>query len=179
MAVIDLSQLPAPQIVDMPDFETLLAERKAEFVALHPKDEQEAVIRTLELESEPVTKLLQENAYRELLLRQRINEAAQAVMVAYAMGGDLDQLAANYNVKRLTVTPADNDTVPPVAAADRINVCPELLQQPCRSQSHAGVCSGNDDRFPLVSKQFFQIHIVFLSCSMQKGACGQAPFWLR
>lgn len=63
MAVIDLSQLPAPQIVDVPDFETLLAERKAEFVALHPKDEQEAVIRTLELESEPVTKLLQENAY--------------------------------------------------------------------------------------------------------------------
>ncbi|HFL9393817.1 TPA: baseplate assembly protein [Escherichia coli] len=107
MAVIDLSQLPAPQIVDVPDFETLLAERKAEFVALHPKDEQEAVMRTLELESEPVTKLLQENAYRELLLRQRINEAAQAVMVAYAMGGDLDQLAANYNVKRLTVTPAD------------------------------------------------------------------------
>lgn len=104
MAVIDLSQLPAPQIVDVPDFETLLAERKAEFVALHPKDEQEAVIRTLELESEPVTKLLQENAYRELLLRQRINEAAQAVMVAYAMGSDLDQLAANYNVKRLTVT---------------------------------------------------------------------------
>lgn len=100
----------------MPDFETLLAERKAEFVALHPKDEQEAVIRTLELESEPVTKLLQENAYRELLLRQRINEAAQAVMAAYAMGSDLDQLAANYNVKRLTVTPADNDAVPPVAA---------------------------------------------------------------
>lgn len=116
MAVIDLSQLPAPQIVDVPDFETLLAERKAEFVALHPKDEQEAVIRTLELESEPVTKLLQENAYRELLLRQRINEAAQAVMVAYAMGGDLDQLAANYNVKRLTVIPADDDAVPPVAA---------------------------------------------------------------
>ena len=116
MAVIDLSQLPAPQIVDVPDFETLIAERKAEFVALHPKDEQEAVIRTLELESEPVTKLLQENAYRELLLRQRINEAAHAVMVAYAMGGDLDQLAANYNVKRLTVTPANNDAVPPVAA---------------------------------------------------------------
>lgn len=63
MAVIDLSQLPAPQIVDVPNFETLLAERKAEFVALHPKDEVEAVIRTLELESEPVTKLLQENAY--------------------------------------------------------------------------------------------------------------------
>ena len=116
MAVIDLSQLPAPQIVDVPDFETLLAERKAAFVALYPADEQDAVRRTLALESEPVTKLLQESTYREILLRQRINEAAQAVMVAYALGGDLDQLAANYNVKRLTVTPADNDAVPPVAA---------------------------------------------------------------
>ena len=116
MAVIDLSQLPAPQIVDVPDFETLLNERKAAFVALYPADEQDAVRRTLELESEPVTKLLQENAYREILLRQRINEAAQAVMVAYSMGSDLDQLAGNCNVKRLTVIPADNDAVPPVAA---------------------------------------------------------------
>lgn len=116
MAVIDLSQLPAPQIVDVPDFEMLLAERKAAFVALYPVDEQSAVARTLALESEPITKQLQESTYREVLLRQRINEAAQAVMVAYALGGDLEQLAANYNVKRLTVTPADNDAVPPVAA---------------------------------------------------------------
>lgn len=116
MAVIDLSQLPPPQIVDEPDFETLLAERKAEFVALYPNDEQAAVMRTLSLESEPVTKLLQESTYRELLLRQRINEAALAVMVAYSGDSDLDQLAANNNVKRLTVTPADDEAVPPVAA---------------------------------------------------------------
>lgn len=116
MPVIDLSQLPAPQIVDVPDFEALLSERKAAFVALYPADEQAAVARTLALESEPITKQLQESTYREVLLRQRINEAAQAVMVAYALGGDLDQLAANYNVNRLTVTPADNDAVPPVAA---------------------------------------------------------------
>ncbi|END24006.1 putative baseplate J-like protein [Escherichia coli P0302308.5] len=53
MAVIDLSQLPAPQIVDVPDFETLLAERKAEFVALHPKEEQEEVTRARKLKSNP------------------------------------------------------------------------------------------------------------------------------
>lgn len=88
MAVIDLSQLPPPQIVDVPDFETLLTERKAEFVALFPAEEQEAVARTLTLESEPVVKMLQENVYRELLLRQRINEAARAVMVAYSGGDD-------------------------------------------------------------------------------------------
>jgi len=103
-------------VVDVPDFETLLAERKASLIALCPAEQQDAMRRTLALESEPVVKLLQENVYRELLLRQRINEAAQAVMVAYALGSDLDQLAANYNVARLTVTPADNTAVPPVAA---------------------------------------------------------------
>lgn len=51
MAVIDLSRLPPPQIVDVPDFETLLAERKASFVALYPVDEQDAVRRTLALDT--------------------------------------------------------------------------------------------------------------------------------
>ncbi|UAY94980.1 baseplate assembly protein [Dickeya dadantii] len=116
MSVIDLSQLPAPAIVTVPDFETVLAARKAAYLALFPADERDAVAATLALESEPVVKLLQENAYREILLLQRINEAAQACMVAYALGNDLDQLAANYNVERLTVTPADETAVPPVDA---------------------------------------------------------------
>lgn len=60
MVVIDLSQLPPPQILDGPDFEALLAERKAYFVALYPVDEQEAILRTLAMESEPIVKLLQE-----------------------------------------------------------------------------------------------------------------------
>ncbi len=116
MAVIDLSQLPPPQIVDVPDFETLLTERKAEFVALFPAEEQEAVARTLTLESEPVVKMLQENVYRELLLRQRINEAARAVMVAYSGGDDLDNLGANNNVQRRVITAADDTTTPPTEA---------------------------------------------------------------
>lgn len=116
MAVIDLSQLPAPDVVAVPDFESLLAERKEAFIALCPTDEQDAMRRTLALESEPILKLLQESTYRELLLRQRINEAAQSVMVAYALGSDLEQLAASYNVQRLTVTPADPDAVPPIEA---------------------------------------------------------------
>ncbi|HDL7105619.1 TPA: baseplate assembly protein [Yersinia enterocolitica] len=116
MSTIDLSQLPAPLAVEALDYETLLAERKAELIALYPVDEQAAITRTLSLESEPLVKLLQENAYRELVLRQRVNEAAQAVMVAYADGSDLDQLGANNNVQRLIITPADPDTIPPVAA---------------------------------------------------------------
>ncbi|CDH19914.1 Baseplate assembly protein J (GpJ) [Xenorhabdus bovienii str. kraussei Quebec] len=116
MPTLDLSLLPPPDVVEPLDFETLLAERKARLISLTPPAQREAITRTLALESEPVTKLLQENAYRELLLRQRINEAARAAMVAYAKGSDLDQLGANNNVRRLVLQPADNNAVPPVPA---------------------------------------------------------------
>lgn len=116
MATINLSQLPAPEAVETLDYETLLAERKATLISLYPAAEQQAIARTLALESEPVVKLLQENAYREVILRQRVNEAAKANMVAYANGSDLDQLGANNGVTRLMLTPADESSVPPRAA---------------------------------------------------------------
>lgn len=116
MATIDLSQLPAPDVVEVLDYETLLAERKATLISLYPEEEQEAVARTLALESEPIVKLLEENAYRELLLRQRINESALAVMLAFSRENDLDVLGANNNVTRLVITPADDTAIPPVAA---------------------------------------------------------------
>lgn len=116
MATIDLSQLPAPDVVEALDYETLLAERKATLISLYPADQQAAIARTLTLESEPIVKLLQENAYREIILRQRVNEAARANTVAFALGGDLDHLGANNGVSRLTITLADDTAIPPVAA---------------------------------------------------------------
>lgn len=116
MATIDLSQLPAPSVVEVIDYEVLLAERKATLVSLFPPEQQAAMARTLTLESEPIVKLLQENAYREVMLRQRVNEAAQGVMLAYATAADLDNIAARYDVKRLTVTPADTSALPVTAA---------------------------------------------------------------
>ena len=112
---IDLSQLPAPTVVEPLDFETILAERKARLVALYPEEEREAITELLTLESEPMVKLLEENAYRELLLRQRVNEAAKAVMLAFADDEDLEQLGANYNVKRLVLDEGDPTATPPVA----------------------------------------------------------------
>jgi phage-related baseplate assembly protein len=61
------------------------------------RNQQEAIARTLALESEPIVKLLQENAYREVIWRQRVNEAAQAVTLAYSAGRDLDVVAGNNN----------------------------------------------------------------------------------
>jgi phage-related baseplate assembly protein len=116
MAIVDLSQLAAPDVVEELDYETILDERKATLVSLYPEDQQEAIARTLTLESEPLVKLLQENAYREVIWRQRVNEAARAVMLAYSAGTDLDQLGANSGVERLVITPADETTLPPTPA---------------------------------------------------------------
>ncbi|HHH0071379.1 TPA: baseplate J/gp47 family protein [Yersinia enterocolitica] len=116
MPIIDLNRLPAPQVIESLDFESLFALRKEGFIALYPADQQGAVHLTLSFESEPIVKLLQENAYREVILRQRVNEGAQAVMVAHAIGSDLDHLGANNGIARLTITAANPDTIPPTAA---------------------------------------------------------------
>ena len=113
---IDLTQLPAPSVVEVLDFEAILAMRKAHLVSLLPEAERAAVTALLELESEPATKLLEENSYQETILRNRVNEAGKAVMLAFALDGDLDQLGANVNVARLVITPANPNALPPVAA---------------------------------------------------------------
>ena len=114
MSTITLSQLPQPNVIELLDYETILAERKAYLISLYPADQQQAITGTLALESEPITKLLQENAYRELILRQRINDAAVANMLAWAKGSDLDNLVANWNVQRLTIRQSDPSATPPV-----------------------------------------------------------------
>ncbi|WP_109397500.1 baseplate assembly protein [Proteus faecis] len=116
MPTINLSQLTPPDVIESLDAEQLLRERKTALIGSMPTHLRDAVANTLSLESEPLTKLLEENVYRELLLRQLINESARAVMVAYARGADLDQLAANYNLSRLVLRPANNQTIPPTPA---------------------------------------------------------------
>jgi phage-related baseplate assembly protein len=113
---IVLSSLPAPDIVEVIDFETIYAERKAAFLAFYPADQRAEVQAALALESEPIAKLLQESAYREIIWRQRVNDAARAVMLSFARGTDLDQIAGNFNVQRLVVTPANNNAFPPTPA---------------------------------------------------------------
>ncbi|AHG18473.1 baseplate assembly protein [Chania multitudinisentens RB-25] len=117
MSVIDLSRLPAPIVIEELSFELLFEQNKNRLIELYPEGaERQAIERTLQLESEPLVKLLQENAYRELLLRQRVNQAALAGMVAFSQLSDLDHLGANNNVERLVITPADDTAIPPVPA---------------------------------------------------------------
>lgn len=100
---LDLSRLPAPTVVEQLSFETICSAMIADLKARLPSFD------TI-LESDPVVKLIEVCAYRELLLRQNFDDRAKSLMTAYATGADLDQLAAIVGVGRLTITPADPST---------------------------------------------------------------------
>ena len=88
--------LAAPAVIEALSFEAILADTKARIVALWP--EAAAVI---DLESEPLAILAQAFAYRELLYRARVNDAAAAQYIETATGTDLDHKADFYGVQRL------------------------------------------------------------------------------
>ncbi|AUY33539.1 baseplate assembly protein [Pseudomonas soli] len=107
MSQVDLSKLPVPQLLEDLDFEALYLEDLASFRA-HMGNRW-----TAKLESDPVIKLLEVGAYRKLLNRARVNDAAKALLLAYAKEGDLDQLAANVSLQRLVIRAANPNTIPP------------------------------------------------------------------
>ncbi|WP_189486104.1 baseplate assembly protein [Asticcacaulis endophyticus] len=97
---IDLSRLPAPDVIEALSFEAIYAEMLAALKVYIPDFDDL-------LESDPAVRILQVCAYFRMIDRQRINDAAKAVMVAYALGADLDQLGVIFGVRRLEITPAD------------------------------------------------------------------------
>lgn len=90
---IDLSQLPAPEVVEPLDYETI---RQAMIDDFRSRDAEFDAI----LESDPAIKVLEAAAYREMLVRQRVNDAARARMLAFATGPDLDHIAARFSLAR-------------------------------------------------------------------------------
>jgi phage-related baseplate assembly protein len=110
MSAIDLSALPAPQVLESLDFEELYQGELAAFREYMGNN------WTALLESDPVTKLLELGAYRRMQNRARVNDGAKALMLAFARGADLDQLAANVSLKRLVIQAEDLTAVPPVSA---------------------------------------------------------------
>jgi phage-related baseplate assembly protein len=108
---INLSQLPLPAAVEVIDFEVILAALKADLILRAPE-----IASVLNLESEPLVKLLEVFAFREMILRARINDGVRAVHLATATGADLEHLAALFGVVRLTVAPANPTATPPTAA---------------------------------------------------------------
>lgn len=106
---ISLSNLTPPDVVETLDYEEILSQMLANLQAL---DESFSAL----VESDPAYKILEVAAYRESILRQRINDAARGCMLATATGADLDQLAANFNVARAVVQEANLEAYPPEEA---------------------------------------------------------------
>lgn len=94
--IVHLPSLPRPDVVQPLDFERVLADIKTDLIRRYP---QSAAV--LDLESEPLVKLMQAFAWREMLYRARVNDAARAHLLAFATGGDLDHLGSYYNLARM------------------------------------------------------------------------------
>ena len=106
---IDLSTVAAPSVVEPLDYLTIL---NAMVTDLQARDSSFTAL----VESDPAWKILEVCAYREFLLRQRVNDASRAVMLAYATGTDLENLGAIFGTTRKTLIAADGTTLPPTPA---------------------------------------------------------------
>jgi phage-related baseplate assembly protein len=95
-STIDLSGMAPPDVIETLDYEAIVTAMRDDLVAKFP-----AIVGVIDLESEPARKLIEVFAYRELGLRARVNDAARAVMLAYALESDLDHIGARYAVERL------------------------------------------------------------------------------
>ncbi|CAH2217083.1 jg15363 [Pararge aegeria aegeria] len=82
-----------PNIIEPLNFEEILSRMREELV------KRDASFTAL-VESDPAIKILEVAAWRELLLRQRINEAVKGNLLKFATGEDLDNLAEFYGVER-------------------------------------------------------------------------------
>ncbi|QTP62999.1 baseplate J/gp47 family protein [Wolbachia endosymbiont of Ceratosolen solmsi] len=82
-----------PNIIEPLNFEEILSRMKEELVR------RESSFTAL-VENDPAIKVLEVAAWRELLLRERINEAVKSNLLKFAGGEDLDRLAEFYGVER-------------------------------------------------------------------------------
>jgi phage-related baseplate assembly protein len=104
---IDLSTVPPPDVVQALSYETILAEMLAD---LQARDPQFSAL----VESDPAYKILEVCAYKVMLVMQRVNDGARAVMLATSTGTDLENLGALFGVTRKTLDEGDPDALPPV-----------------------------------------------------------------
>lgn len=94
---IDLSAMVPPDIIETLGYEAIVKDMRDDLVARFP-----AIVGVIDLESEPARKLIEAFAYRELLLRARINDSARALLLSSSYGTNLDHLGALFSTARQT-----------------------------------------------------------------------------
>lgn len=107
MSAIDLSRLPAPQVIQQISYESLLTAILADLQVREPG---------LDLTpSDPAYKVLEAAAYRETVLRADFNDRVRGLLLAYARGADLDHIGITYyHTQRLVLDEGDPQAVPPI-----------------------------------------------------------------
>lgn len=93
--MLDLKTLPYPQVIESLDYEKILSDIKNVF------KEQLNDSEISLLQSDSYSALLETLAYRELILRARINSSVKNMLLPYASGSDLDNIVAIYGIERL------------------------------------------------------------------------------
>jgi len=92
--MINIANLPKPNVMQVLDFEDILNQNIANFKTLVPD--------WIPLESDEFKMILEAFSYRELHLRAEFNTLANAFFLSTATGNDLDNYAAFYGVERLS-----------------------------------------------------------------------------
>lgn len=125
---IDFSRLAPPAVVETVDYEVILQNLQNNLLSKNAD-----LLAAIKLEQSPTNIILEVQSYAEMLVRERVNAAAKAVMLPFSTGTDLDNLAALYNLSRLAVPPDPNVTgsvsTPEADASfrSRIQLAPEAF----------------------------------------------------
>ncbi|MBE3022940.1 baseplate assembly protein [Campylobacter sp. 7477a] len=93
--MLDLKNLPYPNVIERLNYDEILNSVKSLFKEYLTDDEISL------LESDNYSALLETLAYRELLLRARINQSVKSMLLPFATGSDLDNVVAIYGIERL------------------------------------------------------------------------------
>lgn len=105
MATIDLSTLPKPTVIQELDHQAIVDRQLQSFLTIW--NEKRVLFPDLPeytadmLESDPFAIENEAESYREMLLRAEINDVFRATLLYFARGGNLDHLAAFYDVVRM------------------------------------------------------------------------------
>lgn len=92
---MELLNLPFPNVIEELSFDEISNNIKKLFLKLLNDDEIAL------LESDNYSCLLEALAYREMILRARINSGIKAMLLPYATGSDLDNVVSIYGITRL------------------------------------------------------------------------------
>ncbi len=94
-----LLNLPAPQVIEEFDYETIKQRKLASVIALM----KSKGIEYVPSDSDDLMTMIEADAYDEMLLRSRINSAVKGELLAFAKGSDLDHIGVTrYGVLRLS-----------------------------------------------------------------------------